>query len=330
MTDRNIKRLNGETYTDYFVRLFSKKDEYELNCDEIAHLLNMENGKNYGESAYRKEWRAFQRGMQYSALKQDENISNRILCISDLHIPFNKPVETFSKYKGCVDTIVLNGDISDNWQISKFNKAYRINPMDEIIQTRKYICDLLNLIKPKKLVVIYGNHDLRFSTYIQNHIDCELSDMMPTSSLELILEDGFYYRDKSDGTKTHFEPLKSVFDGIYEIEYVNNWYTQIGDALFVHPLAYSSAIMKTSEKAITFFRNEGMIFKTLVMAHTHRIGQYTIGNTTAYEQGCCCDTNKMNYTNGRFVMSQREGYLFLCQDADGNTLYNKTVQEKLN
>jgi len=75
--------------------------------------------------------------------------------------------------------------------------------------------------------------------------------------------------------------------------------------------------MKTAEKAMLWFRNEGVQFSSLVLAHTHRMGEYIIGNTTIYEQGTCCDTDKNNYHDGDLVNTQKQGFLYLCQDNKG-------------
>ena len=34
------KKQSGESYVDYFVRLFDNKKIYGLTCDQIAELLN--------------------------------------------------------------------------------------------------------------------------------------------------------------------------------------------------------------------------------------------------------------------------------------------------
>ena len=249
------------------------------------------------------------------------------MSISDTHVPFQLPISTYSNYAGKVDILQLNGDITDNQSISKFPKSYRVSPMEEIIESRQYLIDLIDLIKPKKVVVVYGNHDIRFQNYFSKNLDSDLLELMPKTSLELILVDGFHHYDKRNRTKIWYEPLQKVYDDI-KIEYNDNWFCQIGETIFCHPLAYKSQPLKTAEKAMYFFRNEGYQFCDLVMSHTHRIGNYVIGNTTLYEQGCCCDVTKANYSDGRLVNSQREGFIWLGQDRDGKVI--KYKQEKLN
>ena len=70
------------------------------------------------------------------------------------------------------------------------------------------------------------------------------------------------------------------------------------------------------------------MFTSLVMAHTHRTGEYTIGNTVTYEQGC--DTKKNNYSDGKLYNSQKEGFIYICQDSNGKLIKDKTKLVVLN
>jgi RNAse (barnase) inhibitor barstar len=239
------------------------------------------------------------------------------------------PIETFSDYVGCVDILQLNGDISDCQSISKFPKAYRISPMEELIETRKYIISLIEYIKPKKVTITYGNHDLRFQSYFSKNLDTDLLELMPKTSLELIFVDGFKHYNKRERTKIEYKPLVEVFDDV-EIDYTDNWFCQIGKTLFCHPLAFSSGILKTAEKAMYYFRNENYSFTSLVMAHTHRVGEFVIGNTTIYEQGCTCYVKANNYSDGRLGNSQKEGFIYICQDKNGEIIKDKTKLVCLN
>ena len=318
-----VKRKQGEDYTDYFVRLFENKNTYCLKSEDIAQLLNYENGNTFGESSYRKDYAAFNRGRIYERTKGESGIYKRILSISDLHVPFQLPIETFEDYVGCVDILQLNGDISDCQAISKFPKSYRVSPMEELIETRQYVISLIEFIKPKKVTITYGNHDLRFQNYFSKNLDTDILELMPKTSLELIFVDGFKHYNKRERTKIEYKPLLEVFDDV-EIDYTDNWFCQIGKTLFCHPLAFASGILKTAEKAMYYFRNEGYSFTSLVMAHTHRVGEYVIGNTTIYEQGCTCDVKANNYSDGRLGNSQKEGFVYICQDKNGEIIKDKT------
>ena len=210
--------MKNESYDDYFVRLFENKNIYHLNCKEIANLLNHENGENRGESSYRKRFAAFNAGRVYERKKQSSGVVTRILSISDCHVPFQLPVNTYADYSGKVDILQFNGDVGDCQAISKFPKMYRVSPMDELIEARQYMIDVIDYIKPKKVIVIYGNHDIRFQNYFSKNLDSDLLELMPKTSLELILVDGFNHYDKRNHTKIWYEPLQKVIENV-EIEF---------------------------------------------------------------------------------------------------------------
>lgn len=322
-------RQTGETFIDYWIRLFEHKDEYGLTCDVIASLLNADQETNYTESKWRKDYTMFTRGREYERKVSGSQASERILCLSDFHVPFQLPVETFASYAGVADTLVLNGDIGDCQAISKFPKAYRISPMEELIRTRQYLIELIEYISPKKVICTYGNHDIRFQHYLAKNLDSDILELMPQTSLELIFVDGFRHYDKRTHAKVAYAPLTEVFEDI-QIEYVDNWFCQIGDTIFCHPYAFSSAMMKTADKAMSYFRNEGYTFQTLVMAHTHRVGSYKVGNTMLYEQGCCCDVTQLHYGDGKLTPSQKEGFIYLGQDIHGKTIPSTVRLTSLN
>lgn len=330
----NTKRFQDEAFDDYFVRLFEHKAEYGLNCEQIADLLNAESptGIQYGESKWRKAYKDFSRGRLYERNLIERGVRTRVLCISDLHVPFQKPIETFADYAGGrVDVLVLNGDICDFGAISKFPKVYRSSPLAEMVMARQYMIDLIAYIHPKRVIITYGNHDARFQQYLAKSLDSDLVQLMPKTELDLICNNGFHHYNAEWRTNVWYEPLTDVFadEGI-SIEYQNNWYAQIGKVLFCHPLTFKGTPMKTSQDAVTFFRNEGMVFDALVMGHTHRTGNYVIGNTIMYEEGACCDTSKMRYTDGKLTLGQREGFLYLCLDRDGSVMREQSKLVYLN
>lgn len=290
--------------------------------EELSEFL-FGDGNCFNESEVRKRMYGMKRLIEIIENEEGARVHKRILSISDLHVPFQLPIETFDKYIGRVDILQINGDVTDCQAISKFPKVYRVSPMEEIIETRKYLMNLIAYLSPKKVVVTYGNHDIRFQDYLSKNLDTDILELMPRTSLELIIDDGFNHYNKKCGTKSHYDPLYEVIDGV-EIDYVNNWHCQIGETIFCHPFVFSSGIMKTSEKAMQWFRNEGYQFSSLIMGHTHRVGECTIGNTTLYEQGCCCDTKKLKYADGRLVTGQKEGFIYICHDVNGKVIREKT------
>ncbi len=306
-----------------------------LTWNEITPVLNNERVKEgkkpRDESSHRKEYKNACKWMVYERNKFEVGVNTRILCISDLHVPYQLPLSTFSDYAGRVDILMINGDVMDCQALSRFPKMYRVSPMEELIECRQYLIDLIEMISPKKVVITFGNHDVRFQSYFAKNLDNDILELMPETALDLICDDGFNHYDKRLRTKVHYDSLVEVFDnsGI-EIEYTQNWYTQIGDTIFCHPMAFKGGIMQTAKAANDFFKNEGFHFSSLIMSHTHRTGHYNISKTVVYEQGAACDTSKQHYINGRLTPSQKEGFMWIGQDKNGVLLREKTKIVELN
>jgi len=254
-----------------------------------------------------------------------ESVGTRILSISDLHIPFNLPIETFKNYAGNVDVLVFNGDIEDAQNVSKFSKKYRIHFAEEMIMTRQYIIDLIKMINPKEVVIVKGNHEVRMGRYLSDQLNDDLMNLMPDSPMDLIVNDGFKNRDRLNKTETWYSPLTEVFTGTgIEISYTGDWWRKIGKTIFVHPLSYSSGMLKTTAKAVDYFLRIDRDFDSVVMSHTHKLGSFIQGNINLYEQGCCCKTEMLDYNDGYMTLPAQKGFIYLCQDIDGNLIKNKT------
>lgn len=58
-----------ESYDEYKIRLFTKKEEYKLTWQDIADLLNKESGVVHDQSCYRKQWYKYMESL-YSDNKQ--------------------------------------------------------------------------------------------------------------------------------------------------------------------------------------------------------------------------------------------------------------------
>ena len=252
-------------------------------------------------------------------------VDNRILSISDAHIPFNLPLSIFHEYIDKVDTLVLNGDIEDCQSCSKFPKQYRINMDHEMILTREYIIDLINMIHPTKVIVVKGNHEHRMSRYLTDRLHADILSIMPDSPMELIINKGFHVKDLLNKTETWYAPLYELFrEQNIEIIYNGNWWHKIGKTIFAHPLSYSSGMLKTTEKAVNYFLRNDRDFNCIVLGHTHKLGSYYQGNIKMYEQGCCCDLSKLVYNDGYLTLPNQNGFIYICQDVNGNVISNCT------
>lgn len=312
-----LDKLQNETNFEYKLRLVLAKRNKEITLDwnELATLLD--EGCS-GEFLRKIAYGIYQ---YHDYLNGNENmyVANRILCISDLHIPFNLPLETYEKYKGKVDTLVLNGDLIDMQGISRFPKLYRVSPMEEIIKGRIFIMDLIEYLQPKKVIGVNGNHEIRFGSYLAKNLDTDILELMPNSPIELIFKDGFNWYNKREKTKIKYQPLNEVFPNI-EFIYPDDWKYQLGDTIFCHPLAFSNKPMQTGQKAYNWFLENNYDFENLIVAHTHKVGSYMIAGNAVYESGCMADIDKNNYTDGKLVTTQSCGFVYIEQNAKGQSV----------
>ena len=225
-------RRPNETAFEYKLRLIRAKDRHEIDLDwtEIANLLEA--------SVTPDHLRKMAKGiLEYDQYLNEQKCGNRIiLSLSDLHVPFQLDIERLESYRGKVDILQINGDVVDNQALSKFTKAYRESPIKEIVTARNYLIDLINLIEPKSVYITYGNHDIRFEKYLAKNLDNDLDSLMPRTSLDLIVNYGFRHHDKLSRCETWYEPLVNVFPD-KQIVFEDNWFVQIGDAIFCHPSA---------------------------------------------------------------------------------------------
>ena len=247
----------------------------------------------------------------------------RILCLSDMHIPFNADIEQFFKYKDKVDILVLNGDIIDNYSMSTFTKMYRLPLVEELIQARELLIRLIKEINPKKVVAVTGNHEVRMGKKIADKIGSDLLDLMPTDALAFLFDTGFNYYDKRNKQKIVYTPIDEEVD--CEVDYVGNFWTKIGKTIFVHPQSFRGSILGTASKAFDYFTSLGEDFQSLIMAHTHKVGMAVINEKYIYEEGTCADLSRMDYMDMKLPKTtQTNGYMYIVQDKDGNLIYEKT------
>lgn len=322
----DLIQLENESAFEYKVRLCNLKlnKEIDLDWSEIVELL----GLDVHPDSLRKMAYGYKEYDDY--IKGFGGVATTILSLSDFHIPFQLPINLLEEYKGKIDILQLNGDIVDCQALSKFSKQYRISPMEELIQGRQYIIELIEYLQPKKVVCNYGNHDKRFANYFAKNLDTDILELLPDTSLELIFVDGFKHYDKRNKTKVWYEPLCNVFPDI-EIKYIDDWKCKIGKTWFVHPLAYRSGMLATCDKAKDFLQDtDPEYFDCVVMAHTHSIGDSKKGFIRLLEQGAFAQVDKMEYCSGRLTKPQQAGFAIICQDKYGCLIEDKTKIKILN
>ena len=67
--DNNLKRLDGETQDQYFYRICSMKESLGFTWPQMTEIFNAEFGCSKGDTAYRKQWAAFNKVFNANADK---------------------------------------------------------------------------------------------------------------------------------------------------------------------------------------------------------------------------------------------------------------------
>ena len=102
-------------------------------------------------------------------------MKNKFVVLSDIHFPYHDDKALKAVYNFLsntqVDTIILNGDILDFYDVSSFDKdPDRINSLQkEIDMTQKFFKKLRSLAPKSMIIFVKGNHEDRIERYLKKH-----------------------------------------------------------------------------------------------------------------------------------------------------------------
>ena len=98
---------------------------------------------------------------------------NKFVVIGDCHIPYHDKdaIKAFKRFikKEKPNTIIMNGDIIDMYDVSTFDKdPERINSLQgELDEAIGFFKDIRKMLPDAKLVFIKGNHCARLEKYLK-------------------------------------------------------------------------------------------------------------------------------------------------------------------
>lgn len=127
---------------------------------------------------------------------------NKFIVVSDIHYPYHdakaiKCVLDFIQDKD-IDTIILNGDILDFYDVSSFDKdPDRVNSLQKEIDMSTKFFKKLRTIKPDaRIVFIKGNHEYRLERYLKKHPELYSLDALKLPNLLDLKKYNIEYSDK--------------------------------------------------------------------------------------------------------------------------------------
>jgi predicted phosphodiesterase len=223
---------------------------------------------------------------------------NRILVISDLHVPYHDVTAISIAIKYGIDNgancILINGDLLDFFQISRFTKTKRKRSVSQELATARAILDRLNDAFPNTpIYFLEGNHDVRLELYLAEKapelLDCE------EFKLEVLL-------DAKKRNMVVFEDRTLIKAGKLTITHghllIKGFFAPVSPA--------RGAFLKAKS--------------SVLIGHTHKVSTHT--ETTivnkmivCYSTGCLCelqpDYNPFgnNYSHGfAFIVTEPNGH----------------------
>lgn len=99
---------------------------------------------------------------------------NKIGLVSDIHLPYHdeKAIQTTFEYYQSegINTIIINGDLVDFYQLSRFSKdPFRKDTTFEVNQTKEFFEFVRHIFPDVKLYWKLGNHEDRFEFYMRSN-----------------------------------------------------------------------------------------------------------------------------------------------------------------
>lgn len=127
---------------------------------------------------------------------------NKFVVVSDIHFPFqdDDAIKAFFRFlkENTVDTIILNGDIIDCYDVSRFDKDIsRMNSLQkEINLVNKFFSRMREINPEAKIIFIKGNHEDRIERYLKKHNELFSLDVLKIPNLLNLEKYNIEYCDK--------------------------------------------------------------------------------------------------------------------------------------
>ena len=231
------------------------------------------------------------------------NLSGRkkILHVSDLHIPAHNSEAVASAFNAhaAADILVMS-ELMEIGSFSSWGDTEAIPLQHEVEETLTFL-ELVSAAFPYT-VLISSNHENRINRRLLKALPTEISLLLNDFSL--------------------LQLLARPFKNIYVVE---NWFAQVGDALFCHSSKYSSVSMKAAVELDAYFKDNysylgiNMPYRVLIQAHTHHLGVVYKPDLKLFEAGMMCrlmtwqedKVQKNPWATGYVVVEMEDGISIL-------------------
>lgn len=239
--------------------------------------------------------------------------AERILVISDLHIPFELQGvdQLVSNMSNDFDTLIVNGDLLDTYSMSTFSKEADIPLYSEVQRGLEYLSKWVKLYD--KVIFNKGNHEMRIENYIGKNDKINRLQFMTEFDVlsfmvrELQVHSMYEHYDNPE------EQIKEMINMTEKIIYTHSTALKYGDAVIAHPTSFSSVPSRTITLAVDHYYSRIKDLRAVIIGHTHHVAKIVRNGVLGIESGCLCGTlpyelkgniNLTKPTNGFVVLAQ--------------------------
>lgn len=258
---------------------------YNENKERIKDVESARGMLRYIEGKYGKKYKSIPKKEDrpknpYNLPKSDEAVyepyilkAKRVLVLSDIHLPYHsiEAVTAIFDYakKEKPDTILLNGDTIDFFQLSRFCKEPKKRSFAHELAAFKEFFEILQKTFKAKVIFKLGNHEERYNHFLWMKAG-EL-DGVDEFNLENII------KARAEGVEVIGE--KRII--------------KAGDLNIVHGHEFGGSVFSPVNIA------RGLFLRAKVSAmqgHNHQTSEHTESNmnggiTTTFSTGCLCELN---------------------------------------
>lgn len=223
---------------------------------------------------------------------------NKILLISDLHIPYHD-IDAITAALGHgkkekVNTIIINGDLVDFARISRFEPDPTArDTKHELDTTRAFLISLRKAFPTQKIIWIKGNHDERLEKYLFS------------KCVELFGDPYFHLEERLQLASLNIE----LIDG-YTVVRAGKLNILHGDKLIRGVFAPVNAARGV------FIRAKA----NTIIAHVHTVSEHSEGDLNGgrvgcWSMGCLCQLNpRYDHLNTKHI----HGFAIVLTEPNGN------------
>lgn len=242
-----------------------------------------------------------------------ETIKRKVLIISDIHVPFESQ-ENLQKaidLNRTADMLIIAGDFLDLYSCSRHRKKMNIPhevELDRGVRVLEYLSEIFPWV-----FIIRGNHDERAMKQVRDRIPSDLLYLVETEPLEYLTR-----------------PFKNV-------QFIPNWWVQIGDAIVAHQERSSTTEGKPGIYLMDYFLDKGWaermglnpMPKAFITGHTHQISSmYPRPGIKVFESGSITEAQDYTMDAQAFMRPPMAGFVSLTQ-VNGKTDFNQSRESVL-